>query len=362
MQPSEVIWMNGEFVRLGRRQGARPHARPALRDRRLRGRPLLRHRESARRSSATRITSTGSAESAELYYMDDARTRARGDPPGDARADRAATGCAPATSARSSSAATARWASSRSTRRSTWSIAVWQWGAYLGEEGKQQRHPREGLARWRRISPDALIPHAKAVGPVPQLDPRQDRVAQGRLRRGDPARRARLRLRGLGREHLRRPRRRDRHAAADRVDPRRDQPQVGDPDRPRPRLRGGRARHRPRRALPGRRDLPDAAPPPSWSRCARSTTTRSATAARARSPARVPARRSTTPSHGRDGALPRVARPGRRSARSRRRREPRHVELYDTTLRDGMQGEGMSLTAEEKVRVVRTRSTSSAST
>ena len=37
------------------------------------------------------------------------------------------------------------------------------------------------------------------------------------------------------------------------------------------------------------------------------------------------------------------------------------VELYDATLRDGMQGEGMSLTAREKVRVA-TRSTSSAST
>ncbi len=30
-----------------------------------------------------------------------------------------------------------------------------------------------------------------------------------------------------------------------------------------------------------------------------------------------------------------------------------HVKLYDTTLRDGMQGEGMSLSAAEKVRVVR---------
>ena len=29
------------------------------------------------------------------------------------------------------------------------------------------------------------------------------------------------------------------------------------------------------------------------------------------------------------------------------------VDLYDTTLRDGMQGQGMSLTAAEKVRVVR---------
>ena len=27
------------------------------------------------------------------------------------------------------------------------------------------------------------------------------------------------------------------------------------------------------------------------------------------------------------------------------------IELYDTTLRDGMQGEGMSLSAQEKLRV-----------
>src|SRR5690242_6480227 len=32
---------------------------------------------------------------------------------------------------------------------------------------------------------------------------------------------------------------------------------------------------------------------------------------------------------------------------------PTKIETYDTTLRDGMQGEGMSLTAAEKVRVVR---------
>ena len=31
----------------------------------------------------------------------------------------------------------------------------------------------------------------------------------------------------------------------------------------------------------------------------------------------------------------------------------RQVHLYDTTLRDGMQGQGMSLSAAEKVRVVR---------
>ena len=39
----------------------------------------------------------------------------------------------------------------------------------------------------------------------------------------------------------------------------------------------------------------------------------------------------------------------RRGREARRRR--RRIELYDTTLRDGMQGEGMSLSAGEKLRV-----------
>jgi branched-chain amino acid aminotransferase len=42
-------------------------------------------------------------------------------------------------------------------------IAVWEWGAYLGEEG--QRHGiRAKVSSWRRISPDSLIPQAKACG------------------------------------------------------------------------------------------------------------------------------------------------------------------------------------------------------
>jgi branched-chain amino acid aminotransferase len=42
-------------------------------------------------------------------------------------------------------------------------IAVWSWGAYLGEEGK--RHGiRAKVSSWRRLSPDSLIPHAKACG------------------------------------------------------------------------------------------------------------------------------------------------------------------------------------------------------
>jgi branched-chain amino acid aminotransferase len=42
-------------------------------------------------------------------------------------------------------------------------IAVWPWGAYLGEEGKE-RGIRAKVSSWRRISPAGLIPHAKASG------------------------------------------------------------------------------------------------------------------------------------------------------------------------------------------------------
>ena len=43
------------------------------------------------------------------------------------------------------------------------SIAVWEWGTYLGEEGKR-RGVRAKVSSWRRISGDSLIPHAKASG------------------------------------------------------------------------------------------------------------------------------------------------------------------------------------------------------
>jgi branched-chain amino acid aminotransferase len=42
-------------------------------------------------------------------------------------------------------------------------IAVWPWGAYLGEEGKK-KGIRAKVSSWRRIGPDGLIPHAKASG------------------------------------------------------------------------------------------------------------------------------------------------------------------------------------------------------
>ena len=42
-------------------------------------------------------------------------------------------------------------------------IATWEWGAYLGEEGKANG-VRAKVSSWRRIGPDALIPQAKASG------------------------------------------------------------------------------------------------------------------------------------------------------------------------------------------------------
>jgi branched-chain amino acid aminotransferase len=42
-------------------------------------------------------------------------------------------------------------------------IAAWEWGAYLGEEGKQ-KGVRARVSSWRRISPESLIPMSKASG------------------------------------------------------------------------------------------------------------------------------------------------------------------------------------------------------
>ena len=42
-------------------------------------------------------------------------------------------------------------------------IACWKWDTYLGEEG-MTNGIRAKVSSWRRISPDSLIPHAKASG------------------------------------------------------------------------------------------------------------------------------------------------------------------------------------------------------
>jgi branched-chain amino acid aminotransferase len=43
------------------------------------------------------------------------------------------------------------------------SIAVWEWGAYLGDEAKVNG-VRARTSSWRRISPESLIPQSKASG------------------------------------------------------------------------------------------------------------------------------------------------------------------------------------------------------
>ncbi len=42
-------------------------------------------------------------------------------------------------------------------------IAAWEWGTYLGEEG-MRNGVRAKVSSWRRISPDSLVPSAKASG------------------------------------------------------------------------------------------------------------------------------------------------------------------------------------------------------
>ena len=134
-------------------------------------------------------------------------------------------------------------------------IAVWPWGAYLGEEGKR-RGVRAKVSSWRRISPAGLIPHAKASGQYLNSILAKTDAAQSGYDEAILLDESGLVCEGSGENIFVRPRGRARHPRAHVLDPRRDQPQVGDPDRRGPRLQGGRARHRPRGALPRRGDLP----------------------------------------------------------------------------------------------------------
>ena len=139
----------------------------------------------------------------------------RGAAAGDARDDRGQRASPPATSGRSPSAATGRWASTRSNCPVEVMIAVWPWGAYLGEEALEHG-VRAMISSWRRIGPNTIPAAAKATRPVPELAAREARGDEARLRRGDPAQRAGLPRRRLGRERVRGPRRRARHAAGAR--------------------------------------------------------------------------------------------------------------------------------------------------
>ena len=226
--------MNGRVRRLGGRQGSRTDARPALRHRRLRGHPLLRHRDrpgglpppattstacSSRPSSTTCRSRTTREElrQATLELIGRNGLRSLLHPP--ARLPRLrADGPVPAR---------------RAGRRHDRGLGV---GRLPRRGGQAQRHPREGLVV-AADQPGLADParqglRASTSTPCSRRSRRHKAGYEEAILLDDQ----RPRLRGLGREHLRRPRRRDLHAAADRLDPRRHQPQVGDPDRARPRL------------------------------------------------------------------------------------------------------------------------------
>ena len=100
-------------------------------------------------------------KSAELYYMElpysaeEMRRRPT--------SCLTATGCAPPTSGRSPTAATAASGLYAKDAPIDVIVAALPWGAYLGEESKNGGI-RAKVSSWRRISPGGSIPHAKASG------------------------------------------------------------------------------------------------------------------------------------------------------------------------------------------------------
>ena len=119
-------------------------------------------------------------------------------------------------------------------------IMCWPWGAYLGDDALVEGRAPEDLV----VDPSRPQHHAAGGEDHRQLRElvaRQGRGAQGRLRRGDHARRQRPRRRVLGRERVRVAQRQADHAAAVGGRARGHHPEHGDHPRPRPRLRGGAA-------------------------------------------------------------------------------------------------------------------------
>ena len=133
-------------------------------------------------------------------------------------------------------------------------IAVWPWGAYLGDEGKQHG-VRAKVSSWRRISHDALIPHAKASGQYLNSVLAKIEATKAGYDEAILLDHHGFVSEGSGeniyvvREGV------ILHPTADGRDPRRHQPQVDRPDRSRPGLRGRRAQPRTRRAVSRRRGL-----------------------------------------------------------------------------------------------------------
>ena len=103
------------------------------------------------------------------------------------------------------------------------SIAVWPWGAYLGDEAAA-KGVRAAVSSWQRIGPNVIPPEGKGTGQYINSSLAKVAGAQGRLRRGDPPDRRRHHRRRHGGEHLRRLRQAARHPADRRRRARRPHP------------------------------------------------------------------------------------------------------------------------------------------
>ena len=90
-------------------------------------------------------------------------------------------------------------------------IAVWPWGAYLGAEAIEKRHPRQDVVVHAPPSEHHDVQRQGRVQ-LRGVDPREPGSDARRLRGGDAARPAGLRLPGLRRERVHRPRRQAAHA------------------------------------------------------------------------------------------------------------------------------------------------------
>ena len=124
-------------------------------------------------------------------------------------------------------------------------IAVWPWGAYLGEEG-QREGIRCKVSSWRRMSSDSFIPQAKATGQYLNSILAKVETAKAGYEEaimlddhGNVCEGSGENLFIVRDGEISTP-------PVDGLDPGRNHAPLGDPDRLGPRLRGGRARHRAR--------------------------------------------------------------------------------------------------------------------
>ncbi len=229
MEQADLIWHNGELVAW---EDAKVHVLTHglhYGTGRVRGRARLRDRRRARRSSATTITSTRLFKSAELYYMPIPYTLEElraADPRADRRQRAARVLHPPDRLPRLRPDGPV----SRSTRRSR-SRSRSGRGAPTSARRASGTGIRAKVSSWRRIPHDALIPHAKASGQYLNSVLAKIEASKAGYQEAILLDSHGFVCEGSGENIYVVRGRADPHAAADRRDPRRHQPQVDHPDR-----------------------------------------------------------------------------------------------------------------------------------